>query len=289
MQNKNKLDLWVKEVFQDNVSLGFRVEEVLFSEKSKYQQVDIVKTTGHGKMLLNDGMVMLSEKDEFVYHEMIAHVPIFSHPNPDKILIIGGGDGGTAREVLKHKNVRKVTLVEIDELVVNACKKHLPKLSKSFEDPKMNLLIDDGVKFVNETKEKFDIILVDSTDPVGPATPLFNREFYESASKILNDDGILISQAESPFYNQDIQLSMMKAQRDFFKTLNIFLLSNLTYPGGLWSFGFASKGNISFKTDTTEKFKDSGIKMKYYNPDVHLASFVLPDFIKENLSGIIDN
>ena len=288
MEN-SKLDLWVKEVFQDNVSLGFKVDEVLFSEKSRFQQVDIVKTTGHGKMLLNDGMVMLSEKDEFVYHEMIAHVPLFSHANPESILIIGGGDGGTAREVLKHSCVKKVTLVEIDELVVKACKEHLPEIASSFNDPKLNLLIEDGVKFVNETKEKFDVILIDSTDPVGPATPLFNREFYQSVSKVLNPDGILISQAESPFYNQDIQKSMMGAQRDFFERLNIFLLSNLTYPGGLWSFGFASNGNTDFKTDTSIKFKESGIKTKYYTPDIHLASFVLPVFIKENLSGIIDN
>ena len=163
----NALDLWVKETHQDSVALGFKVEETLFSGKSPFQQVDVVKTKGHGAMLLNDGIIMVSERDEYVYHEMIAHVPLFVHPNPSRVLVIGGGDGGTVREVVKHQNLSRAVMVEIDEMVVNACREHMPSVSYALDDPRVELIIGDGVKYVESTDETFDVVLIDSTDPTG--------------------------------------------------------------------------------------------------------------------------
>ncbi len=282
------LQMWVNEVHQNSVALGFKVEKTLFSGKSDFQQIDIVKTAAHGAMLLNDGIVMLSERDEFVYHEMIAHVPLFVHPNPEKVLIIGGGDGGTAREVLRHKNIKRAVMVEIDEMVVTACKKHMPSVSCALDDPRLELLIDDGVKYVGQTDEKFDVVIVDSTDPIGPATPLFNKEFYENTASVLDSDGILVTQSESPFYDRDIQESMMSNQRPFFTKLHIYLYSNLTYPGGLWSFGFASKRLCPLNDFDPERVAASGIDTRYYSQGIHKSAFMLPPFVQKNLKGLID-
>ena len=289
VKNNNNLELWVTETHDNSMRLGFRVEKTLFTGKSPYQKVDVVETAAHGVMLLNDGLIMLSQRDEFIYHEMIAHVPLFVHPAPRKVLVIGGGDGGSAREILKHENVKEVVMVEIDEMVVDASKKFLPEVSFALDDPRLNILIEDGVKFAEKTKEKFDVVIVDSTDPVGPATSLFGKSFYENISRILNPGGILISQAESPFYGSKIQRMMLENQRPFFKRLHIYLFSNLTYPGGLWSFGFASKELCPVRDFNPEKVKKANINMRYYNPEIHIAAFALPGFVSENLKDIIDN
>lgn len=279
---------WVTESHREYMALSFRADKKLFSAQSPFQKVEIFRTKAHGNMLLNDEMIMLSERDEFIYHEMIAHVPLFVHPNPERVLVIGGGDGGTVREVLRHPSVKKAVMVEIDSMVVAACREHFPAVSCALNDPRLTLLIEDGVRYVKETSETFDIILVDSTDPVGPATPLFNKEFYEGAARILHDDGILISQAESPFYDEKIQRPMLMNQRPFFKKLHIYLFSNLTYPGGLWSFGFASKGLCPVRDFDPQRIKNANIRTRYYNADIHRSAFVLPSFVSENLEGVID-
>lgn len=289
MNTRNVLELWVKEVHKDAVGLSFKVEQTLFSGKSPYQQVDVVKTKSHGALLLNDGIVMLSERDEFIYHEMIAHVPLFVHPAAEKVLIIGGGDGGTAREVLKHRNVKKAVMVEIDEMVVNACKAHMPGVSSAFHDPRLSLLIEDGVKYVANTAERFDVVLVDSSDPVGPAAPLFDQAFYENVSNILTKDGILVTQAESPFYDTELQAPMLTNQRPFFKGLHLYLFPTLTYPGGLWSFGFASKsGKSPTEGPDPARVKASQIGFQYYTPEIHRAAFVLPAFIAKTYENLLD-
>lgn len=287
-ENTGDISLWVTETYMGSVGLSFKVTKTLFSGRSDFQRVDIVETRDHGRMLLNDGMVMLCERDEFIYHEMIAHVPLFVHPDPKQVLVIGGGDGGTVREILKHRHVEKVVMVEIDEMVVSACREHMPSVSCGLSDHRVDLRIADGVRFVRETDERFDLIIVDSTDPVGPAAPLFNREFYEHTARILNQDGILISQAESPFYNQEIQRAMLANQRPFFKRLHLLLFSNMTYPGGLWSFGFASNGPRPLRDFDPERVFQSRLETRYYNGDVHRASFMLPNFVREGLSGILD-
>lgn len=288
METGDALSLWVTETHQHTMRLGFKVEKTLFSGKSRFQQVDVVQTFDHGVMLLNDGLVMVSERDEFIYHEMIAHVPLFVHPNPRRVLVIGGGDGGTVREVLRHAAVERAVMVEIDEMVVNACREYLPEVSCALDDPRLELRIEDGIKYVAETEETFDVVLVDSTDPIGPAAPLFNEAFYGGVSRLLTDQGILISQAESPFYNQDIQRPMLMNQRPFFEKLHIYLFSNLTYPGGLWSFGFASKKPCPLKDFDPDRPARSGIETRYYNPGVHRASFMLPTFVSRHLEGVID-
>lgn len=285
---ENSPDLWIREIHKDIVGLSFRAKKTLFSERSKFQKIDVIETEGHGAVLLNDGVIMLSERDEFVYHEMIAHVPMFAHPRPERVLVVGGGDGGTVREVLKHREVRRAVMVEIDEMVIRASRECLPDASAALDDDRLELVIGDGVKFVAETDEQFDIVLVDSTDPVGPAKPLFNSEFYQGVSKILAPDGILVTQAESPFYDADLQEPMFVNQRPFFKKLHMYLFNTLTYPGGLWSFGFASKMPCPLNGFDPARIEKSGISTRYYNADIHRAAFALPNFVKEQLSEVLD-
>lgn len=279
-------ELWIEEKLEDFLGLRIRVEKTLFSGKSDFQSVDVVETRGHGKMLLNDGLIMVTERDEFSYHDMITHVPLFVHPNPKNVLVIGGGDGGTAREVIRHPSVEKCTMVEIDEMVVNACKEHIPQTSSMLSDPRIDLIIGDGVKFVEDAAkngQKFDVILVDSTDPIGPAQPLFGHEFYENIFKALTDDGIVVSQGESPFYQIKMQNKLVEILHDTFPKVSIYNFSNLTYPGGLWSFTFASKKYNPVADFKAERVEASGLEFEYYNEEVHKAAFALPNFMKKRL------
>ena len=278
--------LWIEEK-HENFSLGFKVNKVLFSGKSDFQTVDVVETEQLGNMLLNDGLIMCTEKDEFVYHDMIAHVPLFVHPNPKKVLVIGGGDGGTAREVLRHSNVEKCVMVEIDKMVVDASIAHLPITSCVFDNPKLELHIDDGLKFVKETKEKFDVVLVDSTDPIGPAQPLFGEEFYQDIFNCLSDDGIVVSQGESPFYEVPMQKKLMGIINKIFPISTIYNFSNLTYPGGLWSFTFASKKYHPINDFNSERVNSFDGEFKYYNQRIHSGAFAIPSFMAKELEGLI--
>ncbi len=283
--------LWMTEIHQGNIGLTFRVEKTLFSGKSPYQRVDVVETAGHGRMLLNDGIVMLSERDEFVYHEMIAHVPLFLHPDPRRVLIIGGGDGGTAREVLRHPGLERVVMVEIDEMVISACKEHMPQVAASLDDPRLTLLVDDGVKYVAEAagaEDRFDVVIVDSTDPIGPAEPLFNKDFYARVAEILDDSGILVCQAESPFYDTDLQRHLLGNQRPFFSRLHLYLFSTLTYPGGLWSFSLATQGRCPVTDFSPGRVPAAGFTTRYYTPEIHRAAFMLPTFLQEALKPLLD-
>jgi spermidine synthase len=279
---------WVWEQHQDIVRLGFRVDRVLFRERSPFQRVEIVQSVGHGNLLLNDGVVMLSERDEFVYHEMIAHVPLCVHPAPRRVLIVGGGDAGSAREVLKHRSVERVVLVEIDAVVVEACRRYLPWSAAVLADPRLELVIEDGIRYVQSSRERFDVVILDSSDPEGPAAGLFERPFYRQVASHLNGDGILVTQAESPFYDQRLQRRILGNQRPFFDRLHLYLYSNLTYPGGLWGFGFASQKHSPLKDFLEERVEGGGLDARYYNAAVHRAAFMLPNFAAENLAGLID-
>ncbi len=281
MEEKN---LWRKEIYAKNVVLKFLCKKILFSKQSPYQKVEVVETDYFGRMLLNDDIIMICEKDEFVYHEMIAHVPLFLHPNPESVLIIGGGDGGSAREVLKHPSVNHCQMVEIDQMVVSACKQYIPQTAVSFSHPKLDLKIADGVKFVQKTREKYDIVLIDSTDPVGPAVPLFGESFYQNVFKILKDDGIVVAQGESPFYNLPSQKSLIKITNKLFPISCFYHFGNMTYPGGLWSFLFASKKYHPIKD--YQKSKAPKMNFQYYNPDIHRGSFASPSFLKNTLQSL---
>lgn len=277
------MNLWIEEKLEDTYGMRFRVTEVLFSGKSQFQSVQVVRTAGHGVMLLNDGFIMLSERDEFVYHEMIAHVPLFVHPNPRRVLIIGGGDGGTAREVLRHPSVEECTLVEIDRMVVEACCLHLPKTASCLD--RVEVVIGDGVAYVAETDRNFDVVLVDSTDPIGPAQPLFGEAFYRSVHRVLAPDGIVVSQGETPWYQQPMQCKLSGILQAVFERNGVYNFSNLTYPGGLWSFTFASKGLHPLADLDEQRVRDSEMTLDYYNEAVHKAAFSLPTFQARALRG----
>lgn len=281
--------IWTEEVHRDIYVMRYNTLRTLFSGKSEFQKVDVVETKGYGKMLLNDDLVMVTERDEFIYHDMIAHPALFVHPNPKKVLVIGGGDGGTAREVLRHKSVEKCVMVEIDEMVVNACREFIPQTASELDNPKLELIIGDGVKYVAETKEKFDVIIVDSTDPIGPATPLFGPEFYHNINKVLNDDGIVVSQAESPFYETENQVGLLKVLNQVFNDVYLYTFHNLTYPGGLWCFSFATKKYNPIKDFDAKRVKESGLSFGYYNPSIHRSAFSLPEFMVKNCHNLIRN
>ncbi|MCB0415512.1 MAG: polyamine aminopropyltransferase, partial [Bdellovibrionales bacterium] len=254
---------WVYENYNDLLSFGYKVSDRLFSGQSEFQKVEIYQTLGFGKILLNDDLVMLTEKDEFVYHDMITHVPLFTHPNPKSVLVIGGGDGGTAREVLRHKNVEYCKMVEIDKMVVDACREFIPQTSVALDDSRLDLEIADGIKYVRETDKKYDVVLVDSTDPIGPAAPLFDDEFYKNIYKILNDDGIVVSQGESAFLFSDMQKKLMEIVNRQFPISMIYNFSNIAYPSGLWSFTFGSKKYHPLKNFNPQRVEDSSMEFQY--------------------------
>lgn len=274
------------EYYHKRTGLTVGVNKVLFSEQTPYQKVEVFETDTWGNLMTIDGMVMLSEKDEFVYHEMLAHVGMFSHPNPEKVLIIGGGDGGTAREVLRHFSVKKVDMVEIDEAVVRASKEFLPDVG-AWEDPRLNVLFEDGIAFVKNSIAEYDVIIIDGSDPVGPAEGLFEKEFFELCFTALKKDGVLTGQTESPWV-EEYHLSIKQvfdALDKVFDESSMYLGFIPLYPAGMWSFAFASKGSQPEETEILERIEkglsEFGSDLKYYNKEVHKGSFALPNFVAE--------
>ncbi len=275
--------IWADEEYQGIVRTGFRLKRRLFKGKSPFQTVEVVETAGHGKLLLIDGMTMVSERDEFVYHEMIAHVPLFLHPKPQRVLVIGGGDGGSVREVLKHKSVERCVLVEIDGLVVEASRQYIPLTAAKLSDKRAVVRIEDGVKFVRETAERFDVVIVDSTEPFGPAKELFGTAFYKDVKRVLTQDGIVISQAGSPFYEIGTIKNLDRILGKVFPVVDAYLFNNLTYPGGLWAFTYASKGLRPVKDFRPSRVKAAKLPLRWYNADVHAGAFALPNFLRKAL------
>jgi len=285
---KQSLSLWVEEVHQETLGMRFRVKRTLFSGESEFQQIDIVETESHGRMLFNDGVAMLSERDEFVYHEMIAHVPLFLHPAVERALIIGGGDGGTAREIIRHPSVKHCRLVEIDPLVLEGCRAHIPQTAAALDDPRVEVSVADGVAFAAETDERYDLIAIDSTDPIGPATPLFGPDFYRNIKRILRPGGIVVSQAESPFYEVERQRSLGGILKDLFGRVHFYNYVNLTYPGGLWSFSYATDADLCpLAALDDRRIAEAALSLRYYNADVHRAAFVLPQFQAHDLADCL--
>ena len=278
--------LWADEEYQGIVRTGFRMKRRLFKGKSRFQSVEVVETKGHGRLLLIDGMTMVSDRDEFVYHEMIAHVPLFLHPKPRCVLVIGGGDGGSVREVLRHKSVERCVLVEIDGLVVEASRKYIPLTAARLSDRRAVVRIEDGVKFVRETDERFDVVIVDSTEPFGPAKELFGTAFYKNVKRILTKDGIVVSQAGSPFYEIATIKNLDRILKPIFPVTDAYLFTNLTYPGGLWAFTFASKGLRPVKDFRPARVKAARMPLRWYNADVHSGSFALPSFVRKALGRV---
>ena len=274
----------------ENQALSLRYTgEILFDKTSEFQKVRIIDTYAYGKTLTIDDMFMCTEKDEAHYHEMISHPAILAHGNVKNILVIGGGDGGTIREVLKHKSVEKVTMVEIDELVIEASKKHLPQIASEFGNPKLNLLIQDGIQFVaDQNNETYDLVIIDGSDPVGPAEGLFSKAFFDNCKRILTPNGILVTQGESPMFNQKAFVELNTCLKELFgdEKVNTCLFQVPTYPSGTWSFHYAAKGTVDVTkpNHTISDAFESNQNLKYYNSSLHTGAFALPNFVKNMLN-----
>lgn len=273
-------NVWFTEMHRNRAGLTLKIKQLIYSTESPFQRIDILDTYEYGKMLVLYGSIMVTEKDEFVYHEMISHIPLFTHPNPKDVLIIGGGDGGTLREVLKHKDVERATMVEIDEMVVKVCKEYLPTIGTEFNNPKAKLIFEDGALFLKKGY-KFDVIIVDGSDPIGPAEVLFQREFHQNAYNCLKDDGIFITQSESPLYHRDTVKKVYKNLKSIFPIVKMYIAHIPTYPSALWSFAFCSKKYDPLLNFRKDEYEALNLNTKYYNSDIHFASFVLPNFVKE--------
>ncbi len=274
------MELWVTEYQTPAIGFSCKSTETLRVEQTPFQHLSVINTEQFGNMLLLDGMVMTTEKDEFVYHEMISLIACNSHPRPENVLIIGGGDGGTLREVVRHPAVKQGTLVEIDERVVQASRDFFPSLSSAFEDVKSQVLIDDGIKYVQEHKNLYDIVIVDSTDPVGPAVELFSKSFYENVFQVLKDDGMLVVQSDSPYYHPDVVRMAFNGIADLFPITRLYLANIPTYPSGLWSFTIGSK-----KYDPQKLVQEYDKGCRYYTRNLHQAAFNLPALVQQIISS----
>jgi spermidine synthase len=271
-------EFWFKEYHSENSGIFFRIDKILFAKDTPFQRVEVVDTPEWGRVLLLNGLVMLTERDEFIYHEMLVHPAMVLHENPLNILIVGGGDGGSVREVLKY-NVVDVTLVEIDKEVVNASKEYLPFVSSGYRDPRVKTVFEDGFEFLKKCDDLYDLIIVDSTDPVGPAKSLFEEEFYHLTKRRLKEGGILSLQSESPIFHIDIMVKISNRLKKFYNDVFFYTAPIPTYPGGLWSFAIASD---NLNPEEIKRNPPEGLK--YYNREIHLSSFKLPNFIKDELS-----
>ncbi len=273
------MELWFTEKQTPNLGITCKVVRTLHREKTPYQEILVLDTEQFGRMLVLDGMVQTTLFDEFVYHEMLAHVPLSTHPEPRHVLIIGGGDGGTVREVLRHPHVEKVTLVEIDRRVVEVSRSFLPELAHSFDDPRVEVCFADGVAYVGEREASYDVILVDSPEPVGQAARLFSRPFYEAVFRALRPDGLFVAQTESPFLNRDLIARVWRDVGSIFPITRLYLAAVPTYPSGLWSFTMGSK---KFVPEEARAAELPGLR--YYTAEVHRASLKLPRFVQELLA-----
>ena len=281
-----RTELWYTDEHTRDVRFSMKVVEQIASKKSAVQQIDIFDTSAYGRVLVLDGGLMITEKDEFIYHEMITHVPMAVNPNVKNVLVIGGGDGGTVRELTKYKTIESIDLVEVDKFVVLLAKKHLPFTSSKLKDKRVSVWFEEGLRYVRGKKAEYDLIIVDSSDPYGPAEGLFTREFYGTCFKALRDDGILINQHESPFYAAH-QRSVRDAHRHIaveFPVSTVYQCHIPSYPSGHWLFGFASKKYHPIGDLDATRWNRLGIRTRYYNTDLHRGAFALPNYVKELLN-----
>ena len=273
----------------EHQALSLRYNEVLFNETNEFQQVRVFDTPVFGKMLSINNMVMCTERDEAHYHEMIVHPAMQLLEKAENILVIGGGDGGTIREVLKYPTVKKVTMVEIDEAVIRASKAHLPTMSSAFNNPKLELIIGDGIEFVKKAPEaSYDLVIVDGSDPAGPAEGLFTAEFYKNCARSLKSHGMLVSQGESPLFHQKTFVDLHRCLKGVFgpQNVNTLLFYASSYPTGMWSFQVASKKALNptkdLNAEKAAQFSTAN-KLHYYNEGIHAGAFAVPNFVKKML------
>ncbi len=272
-----------EQVFDLGARVSIKIGETLFEGQSEYQKLQIVKTPHFGNMMILDGAVMLTEANEFAYHEMIAHIPLFAHPNPKRVLIIGGGDGGAAREVLRHACVEECVMVEIDGLVVEKSREFFPTVACELDNPRLTLLIDDGIKYIENAENAFDVILIDSTDPAGPAEGLFSADFYRKVSRALKPDGLMAAQAESPYYFQKVQKELFGVLNGIFPYTTMYISAIPFYPSGTWSFAFASKNYTEKSHARIAELEAMSPNLQYVNPPLFSGCFAIPTFMKKVL------
>lgn len=274
------MELWFTEKQTENFGITAKVEKTFHTEKTDFQQLDMIKTVEFGNMLVLDGMVMTTERDEFVYHEMVTHPALFTHPNPKKVLVVGGGDGGAIREVLKHPSVEKAVLVEIDGKVIEASRKYLPTIAGKLSDPRVEVIIDDGFMHIAKAKKEYDVIMVDSTEPVGPAVKLFERGFYQGIYEALTDEGIFVAQTDNPWFKAELIRKVFRDVKEIFPITRLYTANIPTYPSGLWTFTLGSK---KYDPLAVKEEEIGELETKYYTPKLHHAAFVLPRFVEDLL------
>nr|WP_320014973.1 polyamine aminopropyltransferase [uncultured Desulfobacter sp.] len=275
---------WFSEVcpMWEGIAVSLKVDELLYSKKSRFQQIDLYQTRSHGRMLVLDGIIQLTERDEFSYQEMMGHLPLFSHPNPENVLVIGGGDGGVLREINRHDDVCVIDFCEIDEEVINVSKRFLPSMACGFDDPRVTVHIKDGASFVRERPGYYDVIIVDSSDPVGPGEVLFENQFYQDLKHALKPGGLIATQGESFFLHPDLVEKLIGITRSLFP---IYAYANIivpTYTGGHISMCMGSLGpKLTAPARSVPPALQS--QLKYYSSRVHRAAFVLPYFAEKML------
>lgn len=281
------MELLFKEKHTENVELLIKVDRQLCTGRSEYQRIDVFESAEFGRILAIDGYIMLTERDEFIYHEMITHVPMAVHPNVRDVLVIGAGDGGTVRELARYRDIERIDMVEIDPLVVDVCRKYLPGTACGLDDPRVKIHYEDGIKFISMKENEYDLIIVDSTDPVGPGEGLFTKEFYANCRKALREDGIMVNQHESPFYDEDAKVCRKTHMliADSFPISLVYQAHIPTYPSGHWLFGFASKKYHPVDDLNAPAWELRGIRTRYYTTRLHKGAFALPAYVEDLLNA----
>lgn len=282
------MELWFTERHTSNVKFSIRVDRQLYSGQSEFQRIDVFDSKEFGRFLTLDGYMMLTEKDEFIYHEMITHIPMAVHPGVKKVLVIGAGDGGVIRELTRYAGVEHIDMVEIDPLVVEVCRKYLPQTACRLDDSRVSIHYEDGLKYIRSVENEYDLIIVDSTDPFGPGEGLFTREFYGNCYKALREDGIMVNQHESPFYEDDA-VAMQRAHKRIVESFDISKVYQAhipTYPSGHWLFGFASKKYHPVRNLNAVSWNMLGLSTRYYTTQLHTGAFALPYYVEELLRDV---
>ena len=279
------MDLWFTENHSDNVRFSIKVDKHLKSVQSDFQRIDIFETPEFGRVLALDGFIMVTEKDEYIYHEMITHIPMAVNPDLANVRVIGPGAGGTVRELPRYSHIQNIDMVEIDEMVVEVCREYLPQTACRLSDPRVQLYYQDGLRYVRGKENEYDLIIVDSTDPFGVGEGLFTKEFYGNCYKALKDDGIMVNQHESTFYTSYAN-SMKRAHSRIKSTFPIALVYQAhipTYPSGHWLFGFASKKYDPRSDLKADRWNALGLKTRYYNTILHTGCFAIPNNVRDCL------
>ena len=279
------MEMWFSELHTSNVKLSMRIEKQLFSGNSDCQRIDVLESVEFGKFLALDGEILFSEKDEFIYDEMVTHVPMAVHPQVKQVLIIGGGDGGVAKELTQYASIEKIDVVEPDEMLVEVCREHFPELACGLLDPRVNVYYQDGLRFLRNKTEEYDLIINDATDPFGHTEGLFTKEFYGSCFKALKKDGIMVYQHGSPFYDEDKEECMKMHRKAFraFPVSRVYQAHIPTCSSGYWLFGFASKKYHPLNDLRGKEWKELGIKTRYYTTNLHRGAFMLPKYLEDML------